>query len=70
MLECLRQRFSYDPRDKVEGLLSLTSSAVQHRIRADYSLSTRAVYTKLLKTLIQGSRTLDTLSCVGVSSKS
>jgi hypothetical protein len=70
MLEGMRQRLSYDPRGKVYGPLSLASSAVQHQIRPDYSLSARAVYTNLSNTLIQGSCTLDIVSCVRVSSKS
>jgi hypothetical protein len=54
-----RSRKSYDPRDKIYGMLGLTESGL---VEVDYGLSTDKVFTNLMMGFIEQTQTLDVLS--------
>jgi hypothetical protein len=64
MLISLRTRQSYDPRDKVYGILSLADTSFRDGLAPDYGLSVSEVYTKVAANMIAINGNLDILSCV------
>jgi hypothetical protein len=64
MLIFLKTRKSYDPRDKVYGILSLADNDFRARLEPDYALSVPEVYMRVVMTSAATSQSLDVLSCV------
>ncbi|KAF2239652.1 hypothetical protein EV356DRAFT_513940 [Viridothelium virens] len=57
-----QQLFSSDPRDKVYGILGLTTPGFACRLRPQYSLSLKEVYRQAFQTCIDVEQRLDVLS--------
>jgi hypothetical protein len=57
-------RLSSDPRDMIYGLAALMNEKSNNRIKVDYNLSTRELFTKFTKQEIETSRRLDVITRV------
>ncbi|KAF2801805.1 HET-domain-containing protein [Mytilinidion resinicola] len=63
LLDLCQTADSSDPRDKIYGLMGLFDNAISSRVKPDYRLSERQVFTHFAKTLIEATRRLDLLFC-------
>ena len=64
LLPISRELKSSDPRDKVYGILGLTSDASEIAFQPDYTLPVAEVYKKVTKFLVESRGTLDVLANV------
>lgn len=60
LISCRRQ-ISFDPRDKLFGILGILPHHIQSCFRADYSMSTKEVYVEIVDYLIKTTDCLDVI---------
>lgn len=70
LLISLLLRRSYDPRDKIYGILSLADTAIQQEVQPDYNVSAEDVYRKVAASSIKATKSLNILSCIKNKTKS
>lgn len=61
ILRACRKKLSFDPRDKVFGLLGLMPEDVQQDFQVDYELSVKEVYTDVVDVLLNVTERLDVI---------
>jgi hypothetical protein len=64
LLIFLRTRESYDPRDRVYGVLSLADRKMRESLAPNYALSVSQLYNNVVVTSVAIGRNLDVFSCV------
>lgn len=60
MRDC-RRKLTFDPRDKVFGILGVLSEKVRKKIKVDYSIPVKDVYMNVFRAVVEKTKSLDIL---------
>lgn len=60
MRDC-RRKLTFDPRDKVFGILGVLSEKVRNEIKVDYNIPVKDVYMNIFRTAVEKTKSLDIL---------
>lgn len=61
MMRTCRSKLSFDPRDKVFGILGVLSERIRNELKVDYSVSVKDVYINIFRTIVEKTESLDIL---------